>query len=201
MTNVVLIILAAYLLGSIPFGYLIPLFWQVDIRQQGSGNVGATNVFRTLGPLPGSIVFALDMAKGTLPILLAQNLTNNPWLIILTGFVAIIGHTFPVFLGFKGGRGVATGLGVLLGIAPEIFIGAVIIAALIILTTRYVSLASMVTAALVTIAFWGMQKPLPYTILAALVALLIIIRHRPNIKRLLAGTEAKISRVIPAAPA
>lgn len=185
-------ILFAYLLGSIPFGLLIARWQGIDIRQQGSGNIGATNVFRTLGAGSGTIVFILDLLKGTIPVIIVQCFTNNPWLIILTGFTAIIGHTFPIFLKFKGGKGVATGLGVLLGIAPEIFIGAAIIAALIILTTRYVSLASMTTAVLVMLAFWGMQKPLPYTILTAVITILIILRHRPNIKRLLAGTEAKI---------
>jgi acyl phosphate:glycerol-3-phosphate acyltransferase len=190
--SIVLSILAAYLAGSIPFGYLIPKALGTDIRRLGSGNIGATNVFRILGPLPGSIVFVLDLAKGALPLFWMQSVTDNPWLVMLAGLAAVLGHTFPVFLKFKGGRGAATGLGVLLAISPEIFIGALIFAAVVILISRYVSLASITTPPLITLAFILFNKPLPYTIVAALLSLLIILRHIPNIKRLLKGTESRI---------
>ena len=192
--NIVLVILMAYLLGSIPFGFLIPKIWNLDIRRHGSGNIGATNVFRTLGPTAGILVFILDMFKGTLPVMIAQRLTLNPWLIILVGATAVLGHTFSIFLKFKGGRGSATGLGILLGVAPDIFLGALLIVILIVLITRYVSLASIITPPLVTLAFWLLRRPLPYTLVAGLVTLLIIIRHIPNIKRLRQGTESKIGR-------
>ncbi|MDD5382112.1 MAG: glycerol-3-phosphate 1-O-acyltransferase PlsY [Candidatus Margulisbacteria bacterium] len=187
-----LIILLSYLIGSIPFGYLIPRVWNIDIRRHGSGNIGATNVFRTLGALPGALVFVLDLAKGTIPVVVARQITPDPWLIVLAGAAAIIGHTFPMFLKFKGGRGAATGLGILLGIAPDIFAGALLIALAIIAITRYVSVASIITPLLVTAAFIALNRPLPYSIVAGLVSALIIIRHIPNIKRLLSGTEPRI---------
>ncbi|OGB86910.1 acyl-phosphate glycerol 3-phosphate acyltransferase [candidate division WOR-1 bacterium RIFCSPLOWO2_02_FULL_46_20] len=186
------VIILAYFLGSIPFGFLIAKIWNVDIRRHGSGNIGATNVLRNLGPIPGSIVFILDLAKGTLPILMAQPLTQNYWLITLSGAAAILGHTFPIFLKFKGGRGAATGLGVLLGIAPDVFAVAVIFALLVLFITRYISVVSMSTAILVTSIFFVLQRPQPYTIVAGLVAILIIVRHISNIKRLINKTEPKI---------
>lgn len=186
------VVIAAYLLGSIPFGFLIAKIWNVDIRRRGSGNIGATNVLRNLGPLPGSIVFALDLAKGTLPVFIAHLATQNHWLIILAGTAAILGHTFPIFLKFKGGRGAATGLGVLLGIAPDVFAMALAFALLVLIITRYVSIVSMSTAILVAIIFLVLQRPQPYTIVAGLVAILIIVRHIPNIKRLINKTESKI---------
>jgi glycerol-3-phosphate acyltransferase PlsY len=190
--QILALILFSYLLGSIPFGYLIPKIWNIDIRRHGSGNIGATNVFRTLGTFAGLLVFLLDLLKGTIPVIVAQLITSNPWIIILAGAAAVLGHTFSIFLKFKGGRGAATALGILLGIAPEIFLGAVIIATFIIITTRFVSLASIVTTVLVAIAFYVLKKPFPYFLIVSLVSLLIIIRHIPNIKRLLSGTEPKI---------
>lgn len=190
--QVFLVIIAAYFLGSIPFGYLVARVWNIDIRQHGSGNVGATNVLRTLGPLPGLLVFCLDLLKGAVPVWAALYLTNEPWLILLAGVMAVIGHTYSIFLKFKGGRGAATGLGVLLGVAPDIFLGALIVVILIIALTRYVSLASIVTPPLVSTAFLVLKRPLPYAIVAWLITLIIIIRHIPNIKRLLSGTERKL---------
>lgn len=192
--QILMVILLAYVLGSIPFGFIIAGIFNIDIRQHGSGNIGATNVFRTLGPAAGIIVFTLDLLKGTLPIYLALQVTNNPWLIIMAGLAAVLGHTYSIFMKFKGGRGSATGLGILLGIAPEIFLGAFIMVMILILVTRYVSVASLVTPPLVTLAFVLLNKPLPYSIVAGLITVLIIIRHIPNIKRLAAGTERKIGQ-------
>ena len=189
---IILILLAGYLIGSIPFGFLIAKIWNIDIRRYGSGNIGATNVFRILGPFLGTVVFLLDLGKGALPVFLAQQATQNYWLIILAGAAAVLGHTFPVFLKFKGGRGAATGLGVLLGVAPDIFLGALLLALLIILITRYISVASMITSLAVTAAFLVLKRPLPYTLAAGLIAILIILRHIPNLKRLLKKTEPRI---------
>jgi glycerol-3-phosphate acyltransferase PlsY len=190
--SIILSILGAYLAGSLPFGYLIPKTLGTDIRRHGSGNVGATNVFRVMGPLPGSIVFALDLAKGALPVFWMQAVTSDPWLVMLAGLAAVLGHTFSLFLRFKGGRGAATGLGVLLAISPEIFVGALAFAAVVIAVSRYVSLASIMTPPLITLAFVLFNKPLPYTIVAGLLSCLIILRHIPNIKRLRRGTESRI---------
>ncbi|MFH1361858.1 MAG: glycerol-3-phosphate 1-O-acyltransferase PlsY [bacterium] len=191
-TKILLLIVSAYLLGGIPFGLLIAKLWKVDIRTEGSGNIGATNVFRTIGPLPGILVFVLDLLKGFAPVYFAIQTTANHWLIILIGATAIVGHTYPLFLKFKGGKGAATGLGVLLAIAPDIFAGAVITAFIIIYLTRYVSVGSIITVLLVTSAFVVLDKPLPYSLICLIVAILIIIRHIPNIKRLIAGKENKI---------
>lgn len=186
------LLLLAYLLGSIPIGYLIGRWRGLDIRRYGSGNIGATNVFRTLGLGPGLLVFILDLLKGSVAVWLMIGLNNDPWLVILAGGLAIIGHTFSIFLNFKGGRGAATGLGVLLAVAPEIFFFTIIIVAIIIAVTRYVSAGSILGAVIVALAFSLTDRPLPYTLLAWIVAWLIIVRHIPNIKRLIAGTEAKI---------
>ncbi|MBU0687111.1 MAG: glycerol-3-phosphate 1-O-acyltransferase PlsY [Candidatus Margulisbacteria bacterium] len=189
---IVFSILISYLLGSIPFGFVLAKLFKVDIQKVGSGNIGATNVFRTLGPTAGVTVFILDLLKGTLATYIAILMLNDPLWIVISGFAAIVGHMFPVFLKFKGGRGSATGLGVLLGIAPEAFIGAMFLVALIIIITRYVSLASISVSPLVAIYMFAADKPLPYSIAAAIAALLIILKHIPNIKRLIKGTERKI---------
>ena len=191
-TSILLLAAGGYLIGSIPFGYLIARIWNIDIRRYGSGNIGATNVFRTLGPAQGVTVFILDMAKGAIPVLYAQHITQNHWLILMAGAAAILGHTFPVFLRFKGGRGSATGLGFLLAVAPDIFLGAMALVFLIVLLTRYVSIASLTVPALVTAAFIALKRPLPYALTSGVITLVIVLRHIPNIKRLLAGTEPKI---------
>ena len=181
-----------FLLGSVPFGFLVARLRKVDIRQFGSGNVGATNVFRILGPGPGLLVFLLDFLKGAFAIYLAMYLGLNPLWIIMTGLAAILGHSFSPFLKFKGGRGVATGLGVLLGIAPDIFVFILIISAIIIWATRYVSVASIIGSITTTILMFVLNKPAPYSWTVFIITIVIILRHLPNIKRLLAGKELKM---------
>jgi glycerol-3-phosphate acyltransferase PlsY len=192
LIKIILTFTLAYLLGSIPFGYLIALLFKIDIRQHGSGNIGATNVFRTLGPLAGAMVFLLDLLKGTLAVVATRILIGDAWFVILAALAVVIGHSFSIFLKFKGGRGAATSLGTLLGVAPDIFVVAALLVAAIIYITRYVSVASITVPILVTLAMYFLNRPLPYTIACALVSALIIIRHIPNIKRLLAGTESKV---------
>jgi glycerol-3-phosphate acyltransferase PlsY len=186
------LLLGSYLLGSIPFGLIIAAFWRIDIRKYGSGNIGATNVLRTLGAVPGSLVFILDLLKGTAAIALATAYINEPLVVVACGLAAVLGHTFSVFIKFQGGRGVAAGLGVLLGIAPDLFIFAVALFALIVGLTRYVSLGSVLTALAVALAFVAFGRPWPYSLAAALITLIIVLRHIPNIKRLLQGTEHRI---------
>ena len=190
--NIWLVFIASYLLGSVPFGYLIPRIWNVDIRRYGSGNIGATNVFRTVGLVPAALVFGLDLLKGTFSVMLAQRISDNPWVFVVAGALAVFGHTFSLFMKFKGGRGAATGLGVLLAVAPDIFALSVICVAVIIYATRTVSLASIITPILVTIALIALQRPLPYSLISLMVTILILVRHIPNIKRLRNGTEPKI---------
>jgi len=188
----VIFMLAAYLLGSIPFGFLIAKIWNIDIRKYGSGNIGSTNVFRTLGPLPGTIAFALDFFKGMLAVYMGFWVGGDPLLVILMGVSVVFGHMFSIFLGFKGGKGAATGLGVLAGIAPDVFLVAVIVAAVVIAATRFVSLASILTALTVAALMFILHKPLPYALATFLVAVFILIRHIPNIRRLLNGTELRL---------
>lgn len=187
-----LLILAGYLLGSIPFGLLIGKIMKIDVRKSGSGNIGATNVLRTLGVGPGALVLILDTLKGAVPVWLAQAYSGDPLIIVLCGLAAIIGHTFPIYLGFKGGKGVATSGGVLLGLAPDMFVFAILLFLVIVGLTRFVSVGSILTALTLFIVFIILGKPLPYTVLVGLAAVLIVIRHRPNIKRLIAGTELRI---------
>jgi glycerol-3-phosphate acyltransferase PlsY len=185
-------VLCAYLLGSIPFGFFVAKIWNIDIRRTGSGNIGATNVYRTLGPVPGTIVLALDFLKGVLAVYAGYWIGGDPLVVLLLGVAAIFGHMFSIFLGFKGGKGAATGLGVLAVIAPEIFLIAAVLAAAIIALTRYVSIASIITPFVVAILMYVFHKPLPYAAAAFVVAVFVFFRHVPNLKRLLAGTESRV---------
>lgn len=188
----VFFILVAYLLGSVPFSFLVAKIWNIDIRQHGSGNIGATNVFRTLGPVPGAIAFALDFLKGMLAVYIGYWTGGDPIVVLTMGVAAIFGHMFPVFLAFKGGKGAAVGLGVLAGLAPEIFVAAIVLAVGLLLATRYVSIASMLTPFVAAILMYVLNKPRPYIWATFIVAVFIVIRHVPNIKRLLNGTEPRV---------
>ena len=190
------LVLLSYLFGSIPFGIIISRLYKVDITKVGSGNVGATNVLRALGPFPAALVFVGDFAKGVIPVYLATFLNLEPLFIISAGLAAIVGHSFSIFLKFRGGRGVATGLGVLLGVAPDVFLLVIILAAIIIGFTRYVSLASVTGSVVAAASMYFFDKPMPYVIVTAMIALLIVIRHIPNIKRLVRGEERKIGEKI-----
>ena len=192
-----------FLLGSIPTGFLIGRARGVDLRTQGSKNIGATNAFRVLGAGWGSLVFGLDVVKGLLAVLLVRHFGPS-WgashdavltAMLAAGVAAILGHVFSPWLGFKGGRGVATSLGVFLGIVPIPTLIAFLIWILLVFLSRRVSVGSIGAAlAYPFLVYWlasGVPKA-PVTVAAACVALLVIARHVPNIKRLLAGTEPPI---------
>ena len=187
--------LFAYLLGSIPFGYLI-VRWQkgVDVRGTGSGSTGATNVMRNLGIIGFVTTFILDVGKGYVAVLLASRLTSGePRWIALSSVAAIMGHCFPVWLKFRGGKGVATGVGVFLALAPLQVALALIIFAIVAAIWRYISLGSIVaTAAFPLLVYFMKHPPLPIVLGAAGGALLIIAMHHANIRRLLSGTESKV---------
>jgi len=187
-----LYVLTGYLLGSVPFGLIIGKIWNIDIRKYGSGNIGATNVYRSLGAVPGTMVLLLDFLKGAAAVYLGYWAGGEPQVVLALGISVIFGHMFSIFLGFKGGRGAATGLGVLLGLTPDIFIVSAVFAALLIIITRYVSVASIFTPFLTVTLMFFLHKPLPYSVAALLVAIFIVIRHFPNITRLLQGTEPRI---------
>lgn len=204
LTNI-FALLTAYLLGSIPFGYLIvKMTTGKDVRTSGSGATGATNVLRTSGKTAGLMTFLLDIAKGFLAVLAARliigvGVWETNWIIAGAAFAAIVGHVFPVWLGFKAGKGVATGVGVFLAISPLAVVCALTVFAIILKLTRYVSLGSIIASVLMLpfILFWnGVVFPSPDLIqmLGAItpVVALIVLKHTDNIKRLMAGTENKI---------
>jgi glycerol-3-phosphate acyltransferase PlsY len=194
------VLLVAYLLGSIPFGYLIVKLREGrDIRTVGSGNIGAANVTRVVGLAAGAMTLLLDAAKGYLAVWIAARVTNESvrWMVI-AGLAAIIGHLFPVWLKFRGGRGVATAAGVFLPICWPAVLVAVVIWVLVVAFWRYVSLGSIAAAAalpLLTYLLYAPQHapPLTVSISTTLAAVLIILRHRPNIERLIAGTEQRFT--------
>ena len=185
-------ILLGYVLGSIPFGYVVGRLLKVDVTKAGSGNIGATNVSRILGFKAGLFVFLLDMLKGTLAVIFANVYLGDPSLIVIVGLSAVIGHMSSIFLNFKGGKGAAVGLGVLLGIAPDICFFTIIIVVLVMVVTKYVSLSSIIGAITASLLMIILQKPAPYLVITVLATILIIYKHKGNISRLISGTERKI---------
>jgi len=189
--------LIAYLLGSIPFGYLI-VRWQrgIDVRATGSGSIGATNVMRNLGVMGFVATFILDAGKGLLAVLLASKMTfENPTWVAAAAFAAVLGHCFPVWLKFRGGKGVATGVGVFIALAPWQVVLVLVIFAVMVAIWRYISLGSVVaTAAFPVLVHLMKHPPVQMVLGAAGAALIIIARHHANIARLLKGTENKVGR-------
>ena len=187
------LLVLAYLAGSIPFGVIVgKVFYGVDVRQHGSGNVGTTNVFRVLGKKAGVAVLIGDMLKGFIPALLAVNLFD-PWPAIFIAAAPEVGHMYSIFLRGSGGKGVATGAGIVMALVPVIFLICLLAWIAVLLTTRYVSLASLVAAVLVPIMTLLLSEPLPYKIAAVLVMIIVFWAHRGNIGRLLKGTEHRAS--------
>jgi glycerol-3-phosphate acyltransferase PlsY len=187
-------VLAAYLMGSIPFAQLLSKRRGIDLRRVGSGNVGATNVLRTLGVRPAVLAMMLDAVKGTLAVLVAQRLTNGVAAPVMAGLASMIGHVYPVWLRFRGGKGVATAAGAFAVLAP---VAAAVAAGAFLLTvalTRFISVGSMVAA--LTLAGWAIASDAP-TIVgigAAIGAALVLIGHRANVVRLVAGTERRVGQ-------
>jgi acyl phosphate:glycerol-3-phosphate acyltransferase len=204
------LLIGSYLLGAVPFGMIIAAAHGIDLRKVGSGNIGATNLSRALGKNWGYFCFALDAAKGLVPMLIAKTfLVSSPavadlFLWLACGLAAILGHIFPIYLRFKGGKGVATSFGVALGLYPYYTIPAILAFAvwlIVFLIWRYVSLASIIAAlvfpltlllGIVFVGTWNFASLWPLIIAAAAIPLMVILRHRQNISRLLSGTENKI---------
>ena len=191
----VLLIAVGYGLGSIPTGLLIAR-WQkgVDIRQHGSGNIGMTNVLRAVGKGAAALTLVGDLAKGFIPVLLARAWLTSPWAIGLVALAAVVGHLYPLFAGFHGGKGVATTLGAFIPLLPGPLLIAFVVWAACVAFRRQVSLGSLAAAASLPIAalFWG--SPTAYVLYTLVAAALIWYRHRENIQRLLAGTEPTIGQ-------
>lgn len=199
------IVLLAYLLGSIPFGYLlVRLFVGGDVRETGSGGTGATNVTRRAGKGVGVLTLLLDLLKGAAAVLVGRALLGaggggEQWWVCAAGAAAVLGHVFPVWLKFRGGKGVATGLGVFLVLAPVATLCAALVFVVVVRLWRYVSLGSMAAASLLPVAVWslstlgiGDRAPRPLLALSILGAALIVFMHRANVGRLLRGEESKL---------
>nr|WP_308422142.1 glycerol-3-phosphate 1-O-acyltransferase PlsY [Pullulanibacillus camelliae] len=182
----------AYLLGSVSFSYILTrLIKKVDIRQYGSGNAGATNTARVLGTGPAIFVLILDILKGIVAVLIALAFHLSDWGVALSGLCAILGHVWPIYFGFKGGKGVATTIAVFLMLMWLPTLIAAIIALLLIALTRYISLGSLAFILTPIIALFLGGYPMSHIIVSAVIALLIIWKHRSNIKRLVQGNENK----------
>lgn len=212
------IVVIAYLLGSFPTGYIaVKQLKGIDIRQIGSGSTGATNVLRTLGKGAGAFVLVLDALKGVLAIALVYWLFNftssqnfipptvdaqlwEPWIVTLTGLAAILGHSKSIFLGFTGGKSVAISLGILLAMSWQIGLATAGVFTVVVAISRIVSLSSIVGAIAVSIFMVLLHQPLPYILFGITGGLYVILRHRTNIERLLAGTEPKIGQNVATEP-
>lgn len=192
----ILFSIAAYLFGAIPFGLLVAKSRGVDIRTQGSGNIGATNVFRVLGKGWGIFTFVLDALKGFIPAFVFPRMAGlDPEWGVLFGIAAILGHSFPVYLKFKGGKGVATSAGMLLGVAPMAVLVGFVCWVLCMVISRIVSLSSIVAAIAVAVAVWVLDPTaLVVNVALTTLAVLVIWLHRANIRRLLNGTENRFGK-------
>lgn len=184
----------AFLIGSIPTAYWYArYFHKLDIRQHGSGNIGATNSLRVLGKKAGAIVLIIDLLKGLIPLLIAKNLGFTPESTLMVGLFAVMGHLFSPFVGFKGGKGIATAFGVIIGFSPLTALLCVAVFGLVFYFTRYVSLGSILGVfVFLIVTLVQFQDNLTVQLLAAGLTVLLVFSHRENIKRLLSGTESKV---------
>lgn len=194
-----LIFILAYLIGSLPIGYLIAKIKGVDIFKEGSGNPGATNVGRVLGKIYGIITLILDAGKGIVAVIILNQLVDMKlsseafaWTEVGLGLVAVVGHNWSIFLKFKGGKGVATSAGVLLALDPISFMIAVLIFVMVLKIFKMVSLASIISSMMLPIIFIFFHKPNAYLCLSIVAFLFILIRHRTNIQRIIQGKEHKV---------
>jgi acyl phosphate:glycerol-3-phosphate acyltransferase len=187
------LIIASYLLGAIPTGVILAkAFAGRDIRQEGSGNIGATNVTRVLGKKVGAMTLVGDLLKGFIPVWAGYHLVSSLEVVCLMGLAAFLGHLFPVYLKFKGGKGVATALGVFLFFSPVVILIEVVVFAASVAIWKYVSLGSMLAAGTMPVLLYLLSYPMPVVLLSIVSAILIIIKHSSNIQRLMNGTENKV---------
>jgi glycerol-3-phosphate acyltransferase PlsY len=197
-----LAILLCYFCGAIPFGVLVGKARGVDVRAVGSGNIGATNVYRALGPVAGILVFLLDVLKGLAgPLIGRWLLPGQEWGIALCAVAAVLGHIFSCFLNFKGGKGIATALGAIFGLAPVLALGAFALWGVVLGLSRYISVASVVACLTVIIGSWALRIPPPAALVITLMGVLAFVKHVPNLKRLAAGTEPRVGEKKAAPPA
>ena len=179
--------------GSVPSGlWLVQAFHGIDIRNYGSKNIGTTNVFRTVGPKTAVLVLIADAFKGILAVGIMSYFFHNPLLGVVTALGALLGHNYSLFLGFKGGKGVATALGLLIFMMPKVAVASFGIWLVCVLLTRYVSLGSIMAAIFTPPLAWYLGYPSAYVIFSVVAAFFVVLRHKENIHRLLTGTESKI---------
>lgn len=194
MTMLIILKLAlAYVIGSIPSGLIIgKTFYKKDLREYGSKNIGSTNAYRVLGIKGALAVFIGDALKGVIGVSLFK---PEPVLMVIGGILAMVGHNWSLFLKFKGGKGVATGLGLLIVLVPKISLIVIAIWLVIVGISKYVSLGSIIAAISVPILMYVFDKPLPFLMFGIVAAIFVVVRHKANIKRLLAGEELKVKRL------
>lgn len=186
------ILVLAYLVGSVPTGYILSSVSGIDIREAGSGNIGATNVGRVVGWKAGLVTLLADAGKGFIPVFITVQIGFDPEVSALTALSAFLGHLYPVYLKFKGGKGVATAIGCLAGIDPSVAGYLVLAFLVIVLVSRWVSLGSICAAVLAPPLFWYFTREPSYIWMSLVMALLVIVRHRENIQRILSGAESKL---------
>jgi glycerol-3-phosphate acyltransferase PlsY len=191
MTALLLWIAGAYLLGSIPTGLLLGKLYGIDVRKEGSGNIGATNLYRTAGRKVGIITLLGDCLKGMVPVLLAWKLGYSEPIQAWIGLAAFCGHVFSIFLLFKGGKGVATALGVYLALDPLALLGALAVFVILVAIWRYISLGSIVAAAIMPFFIYLRPHSTELLLATALISAIVIIKHYANISRIVAGTESR----------
>ncbi|MGB2601172.1 MAG: glycerol-3-phosphate 1-O-acyltransferase PlsY [Candidatus Omnitrophota bacterium] len=205
MISIILSVITAYLVGSIPMAYIFgKVFKGIDIREHGSGNVGATNIARVMGKKVGIVVFILDLAKGLVAVtviptffhnIFASSGTPSELMLVLSGGASIIGHMWTIFLKFKGGKGVSTTAGVMAGLHPTILVGGLIVWIAVFAVWKYVSLASISAAVALPILAVITGKDLGFVVFSGIICILGVYGHRTNIKRLLRGEETRIVKV------
>ncbi|MGI5838232.1 MAG: glycerol-3-phosphate 1-O-acyltransferase PlsY [bacterium] len=188
------VLLTSYFLGAIPFGYLLGRLKSLDITSLGSGNIGATNTFRILGPAAGMAVLLLDAGKGFLAAYLGQHIGGSEMLAVMAGSVAVLAHSYSVFLNWRGGRGVACAAGVLLYLMPYVVLIELAVFIATVALTRYVSLGSVTVALLLPLIIYFKAPKVHFLVFGVLAGAFVTYKHIPNIKRLLAGTEAKFGK-------
>src|SRR5919112_60940 len=192
MFSGVLLVLCGYVLGSVPTGFLAGRARGVDVRREGSGNIGMANVLRTAGKWPAIVTMAGDMLKGFVPVFLARTVTENEWGVAATALAAVVGHCWPVFLRFKGGKAVATGAGTTIALAPVVGFGLFAFWWAVVLVSRYTSLGAISVMIVTPVVFLLTSQPVPYLLYTVVGGSLVLWRHRENVLALAKGTERKI---------
>ncbi len=190
----ILLVLSGYVLGAVPTGFLVGWAYGVDVRRVGSGNIGTANVMRAAGKWAAIFTLLGDMLKGLVPVVAARLVTEDEWVVAAVALAAVVGHCWPIFLRFKGGKGVATGAGTSIGLAPVVGLGLFAFWWAVVLVSRYTSLGAILVMVLSPVAFLLTGQPAPYVLYTIAGGALVLWRHRENVRALLKGTERKIGQ-------